>query len=244
MAEWYQPDASPLSKKEEEAAYEGQINYPKVIRQRKDPPIVNQTHSLLSFLFLPESHNGVFAFVKCRGVYGDKTSADDAGKKIIRDVDSKFKINIAPVGQWVPITDDSRFCAEDVDVKMNEDDPDEIQLNDDAVKETERRHEKIRKDLQDRAKKLLDPNDDPYADEEGIKYYIMRRVTRACAKQYIEEEEKKKQDLIKKLESIEEIIAGIEEKFPSYKEEWLTVYNKGRKDVGLPPVKSEDEIGK
>jgi len=239
-AEWFQPEAPPLTKDEAAAAYKGQISYPKVVRKRRDPPISGQLYSNISVLPLPEPVNGVSAFVKVRGIWSDKQTANDDAKRIIRDVDSKFKIKITPVGTWVPVS--TEYDEENVDVKMDEDDDTEEHLNDEAVKKAEARHDRIRKEIQERTKKMLDPNDDPYSDMEGLEYYVMKRVTLMSIDKWLKEMEEKKVDLGGKRVAVQNVVDELNEKYPKYSVEWIDKYNEKRKETGLPPWKEGDEF--
>lgn len=232
-AEWFQPDRV-MSKEEEKAAYEGQIQYPQVVKKRVDPPIDGQIYCCLSFITLPEPVKGVHAFVKCRGAWPSKEVARDHGKKIVRDVDSKFQIKIPRVGTWVPVTNSEKYDEEDIIIR---EDISTGKLQDDPIKAAEEKHDKIIKELREKEKKLRDKNaaDDPYSDKTGIEYYTMRTVTILNIQKYIKEGEEKVKELKSKEKEMQDEIEYLNKKFPSHKKEWLETYNARRKDVGMNP---------
>lgn len=247
----YQPNAKPLTKDEEIQAFKGQILYPQIIRQTRDPVILDQKFALVSFLELPEKVNGVTHFVKIRGVYEDEKRSEEAAKEIIKNVDSKYKINISRVGVWTPVSEDSRYDRDTLDVGDDEDydTNNNIQLNDEAVKQAEKRHNKIKQDLMERAKKLLDPEEDLQSDEDSLKYFTMKIVGRENNKKYVKEQEKKLETCKKTLETFknnvektDSTIKKLLEKHPEYETQWIELYNKERSERGFPPVTGIEDI--
>src|SRR5436309_2715392 len=104
----YDPEAPALTDAQTKSAMAAlYMEYPKVSRHPTDPPIPNQTISLLSFMLLDEpkkfsSGRKVYGFVKFRGSYLDEQYAKKEAAKLVRDVDSSFMIRAAPTGHWVP----------------------------------------------------------------------------------------------------------------------------------------------
>ncbi len=229
-AEWFQPNAPPLTKEEEEAAYQGQIYYPRIVRKRIDPPISGQEYCNLSFVFLPEPKDGVWGFVKVRGVWPTKDVASDKAEDIIREVDSKFRIGIAKVGGWIPISDRDDYFEEQLDARCEEK---EKLLNDKAVKEAEARHNKIRLEIKERQEQLLDPKQDPYADLNGLDYYTMTTVTKLHLEKYVREQKQKVKDFEAKLAGVVEKLDNLDEKHPKYVDQWVERYNEKRRESGL-----------
>ncbi len=238
-AEWFQPSAKPLTSSEEDVAFQNQTYYPKIVRKRIDDPITNQEWCNLSFLFLPEPKNGVFGFVKVRGCWPNQQIASDEAQKIIREVDSKFRIGIAKVGTWIPISDDDKYFNELMDARC---DKDEALLNDEAVKEAEQRHKKIQREIKERQEQLLDPDQDPYSDLEGLDYYTMTTITKLHLEKYIREQEQKLSDFKMKLESTKGKLENLEKIHPEYADDWVERYNEKRRESGLKDYVKGNEI--
>lgn len=240
QAEWFQPTAQPLTKEQEVEAYKSQVVFPKIVRKKEDPPIPKQNSVLVSFLELPQPINGVHAFVKVRGCYKNDKAAEDAAQKLVREVDSKYQINIAPVGTWFPIKL-GKYEADIVDVRIDEEDENEKHLNDQSFKDAEKKGEKIKKEIRERTKKLLDKDEDPYSNLEGIDYFVQRKVSGMAMDNMIEEMYSKLEDLKQKRDENNKTIDILSKKNPDYPNKWVDVYNKARKDVGLPPFKGTSE---
>jgi hypothetical protein len=104
-ADWYKPRARDLTDEQASLAAQYQIvepNYPQIVRSHTDPAINSQGIGCVSYLFLPQpvmsKHNKpIYGFMKLRGNWPDKDYAWRESEKIVRTIDSKFKIRFAPV---------------------------------------------------------------------------------------------------------------------------------------------------
>jgi len=160
---WLIPSYPPLKSDDDvgKAAIEEQVySYPKVVRQQTDPPIVGQHYGNVSFMLFdaPRMCDGkpVYGFVKIRGNHESQEVAYKDACRIVREVDSKYQVRIAPVGSWVPITENDRAVKEVFDVRESDK---EIHLRDEAVKEKEKQHAKIAQELKDAEEKLKNGGD-------------------------------------------------------------------------------------
>jgi len=217
------------------AAVEGQlVPYPKIVRTMTDPPVNNQSIGNISFILFNEpkktkSGKPIYGFCKLRGNWNGEQQATFEASKIIREVDSKYPIKLAPVGGWVPITEDEDASKEKLDVRMKEE---EIQLRDEAVKEKEAENRRIQREIQDRAEELK--KGDIYDDPTSLTYYSMRMVTEL---RLIEERERQLKQLAgveDNIRKVQEELAKLEVKHPSYKEDWIERYNEERRKSGIP----------
>jgi hypothetical protein len=230
-APWFKP-GTVMSSEELKAACEGQILYPRVVQKRVDPPVPDQNFCCLSFMHLPEPKNGVSAFVKVRGVKVDEKEIKEHAIKLVKEVDSKFPIKIAPVGKWVPVTEGDQY---DKDELLIREDLEDGKIQEDPIKLAEEKHKQRIKQLQERKEQLKDQSakDDPYSDKDGIDYYTMRQVTIMNIKRYISEGEEKLRKLQEDLDKIVVELEDLDVKHPEYQEQWVQLYNEKREKVGM-----------
>ena len=175
-----QPDHPSLEGKVLDEAVKNQIlTYPQVVRKDSDKPVDGQSHGLISFTLFKEpkplkSGKLLYGFFKLRGNYKSREKANMKATNIIKNQDSKFKIRVVNVGEWLPIADDDTLVKENVNIKVDasvEEEKREL-----AIKEERERNErKIReiKEREEEVKNAKDYNDDP----EHINFYTMKRVT-------------------------------------------------------------------
>lgn len=239
---WHNPRYPKLKGDVGDAAENGQlVLYPQVVRQNTDPPIQGQRFAILSFMQFDEVKvvNGVkvAGCVKVRGSWSDKSQAEYEASKLVKEVDSKFRMVIAPVGAWVPETDDPLFITGGVtDV---EDPEQKVSLRGSVEKEKEAERRRIMKELRDNED--LAKSKDIYDDQESLDFYAMKRVT--CFKLFEERErlETMVKDVKEKLDRTIDILRDLEVKYPEYKNEWIERYDRERIRAGIQPYKHSDE---
>lgn len=232
-----------------QAAVNGQTTqYPMVVRDMRDPSIHGQNFGNLSFMLFdtPKTINSkpVYGFIKLRGNFDTQQTAYKDGCRIVREVDSKYMIRTAPVGVWVPITEADECVNEKYDVR--EDDK-QILLRDEAVKEKEKEHAKIAKELRE-AEDRLKNGGDIYDDCESIKFYTMKRVTEMTLMETRKAQLQKIDEMEKKIAEQRIILKRLEAKYPNYSDEWVDTYNEERKKTGIttfiPGERQFDEYNK
>lgn len=217
------------------AAVEGQIfTYPKVVRKDFDPPITAQSYGNVSLMLFKEpkktkSGHPIFGFMKLRGNHETEMVSYEGAKKIVREVDSKFQIRLAPVGHWVPITEDDKAVKEIYDVRSSDQ---EIHLRDEAVKEKESYARKIANELRENEKKLKD-GADIYDNPESIDFYTMKRITDMRLTEAYQAAFRKIDEMQKKIGEQRIILKTLEKNHPEYTDQWVDVYNEQRKKSGL-----------
>jgi hypothetical protein len=248
LPEWAIPSYPPLNSMDlvGKASVEGQlVNYPKVVRTMADPPIQNQSIGCISYMLFDEpkkakgSEKPVYGFMKLRGNWCSQQQATFEASKIIREVDSKYQIRLAPVGVWVPITEDESCIREKTDVRMNDE---EVHLRDQVVKEKEAEQRRIQRELQERTE-ALKTEGDIYDNPTSLKYYSMRMVTELRLIEELDRQQRQIQNVKDNIEKVRKEIAELELKHPSYKEDWIECYNIERRKTGLPDFcPSEDFI--
>ena len=245
LPEWMVPGYPPLKCDDSvgQASVNGQlVYYPKVVRQRGDKPIRSQQLGLLSFMLFQEpkkfqTGQPVYGFVKLRGNYASKSEAENRGGKIIREMDSRFPVRVAPVGQWVPITEEMGFCKDILDIKMSEQ---EHSLQDKAIKEKQKIERRRMKEIQ-RAERELKEAGDIYDDPSSLDFYTMKRVTELRLKEQIEFRKRGIDSMEEKRKLTQKILKRLELENPEYTDQWIDNYNEQRKKGGIadyiPPEK-------
>ena len=235
---WMIPNYPPLKCDDPigQAAVNGQlVEYPKVVRQRGDKPMRSQQVGLISFMLFKEPRKfktgqPVYGFFKLRGNYSSKCEAENRAGKIIREMDSRFVIRMAPVGQWLPITEEMGFCKDILDIKMREEEP---ALRDKAIKEKQKKERKRMKEIQ-RAEREVKESGDVYDDPSSLDFYTMKRVTELRLKEQIEFRKKGITSMENKVKATQKILKRLELENPEYSNQWLDRYNEKRKEGGIP----------
>ena len=242
----FDPEAPELVRGTKEAlkAEDAQIStYPQIVRQHVDPGITGQSTGIVSFMLLKEpkkSQDGkpVYGFMKLRGNYESQEVALAKAKKLVRDVDSKYEMKLAPVGVWVPITETQHAVQQMYDVKGGDDEhPDSHKLiRDDAFKEKEAERKAKMKELEDATKQLKEGSD-IYDDTHSLDFYTMKRVTEMHLVEELIVQEKKYNDLKEKVALTRGITLNLESEHPEYRDKWLDNYNGRRAETGIPEFK-------
>lgn len=223
------------------AIIDGQtVVYPKVVRDMVDPAISGQTSGNISFMLFKEprmlrSGYPVYGFVKIRGNHSADTWATKDSNRIVLEVDSKYPVLTCPVGHWMPITEDTRFCQELIDAS-----PEDTKvggeidsMRSEAAKKKETDRKRRQKEIQDRIEdaKSGDVDDDP----ETLRYYSMHRVTEWRLTERRDIQEKLLKKAKDKLIEIRRELKEIEIEHPEYVDDWIDCYNEERAKGGIAP---------
>lgn len=234
--EMFQPNASPLNSEELSNASQELIRkYPQVARSADDPPIGRQSIANLSFMLLNEPKDGIYGFVKVRGVWENEDMATQKGEELIKMVDSVFPIHQAQVGRWAPITNNPKYTSDKLDVKTKEQ---EIALRDKAAKENLAKNQQQRREIEEQREAVK--RDDIDADPNSLDFYTKKRVSQKELKGYINQGLEKLRLLKKQLKKIDKEVLELNKNHPQYIDLWLENYNKQRRKVGLPDLTEED----
>ena len=233
---WFKPGYPPLGYDDVgNAAIEGQsYEYPSVVRRNADPPISNQGFGNLSFMLLdnPRSFRGkpIYGFVKIRGNHFDKESAIHDAHRIIKEVDSKYQVRTAPVGVWVPITENTSVVEEMIDVRESDE---EHHIRDEAVRQREAEAKKIARELNDGDEKSKNSKD-VYEQPDSLDFYTMKRVTENKLFEAVEVQRRKIKELEERLMETYILCKKLDVEHPSYKEQWVDNYNAERAKASIP----------
>lgn len=232
-----------------QAAIEGQIyTYPKVARQKQDDYVPGQSYGLVSFMLFDEPKklsNGEFfsGFMKLRGNYGDDSSAKHKASKIILENDSRHKIQIAPVGNWLPITNNEILAGEIVNINTDEKQPllDKTHTYEYQENQKISKEKKYQREVEERRQQLLDDGD-IYDDPKSVKYYSMKRVTGVRLLETRDKLLSQIEEVNKNISKIFKETKDIEKEFEDYPDMWIDVYNEERRKGGIPDYVPEKKF--
>ncbi len=233
--DWLCPGYPKLEADVGTASVAGQlVHYPQVVRRDVDPPIAGQTYSLVSMQIFSSPQklsNGdmCYGFMKLRGSHPDESSAIDDAHRIIREVDSKFQVKIAPTGRWLPITQKSSFTKETIDVRES---TDEVHLQDLAMKERAARNRQMAREIREREEELKNGGD-IYDDPQSLTFYAMKRTTERVLRDHIDRQRKAVESSEASHRETVLILRRLERKFPGYKDQWVERYNEERRKAGI-----------
>jgi len=234
--EWFQPEAKPLDEKYHDAAYAGQIlTYPRIVRSNKDPIISGQNIGIVSFMQFDKPmklKNGrlVYAFFKVRGVYESVDVATAKAKELVRNVDSKFRMLLSPVGEWLPVLDDDSAVKDILEVTK---DDQEKSLRDEAAKKKQQEDERIMREIREKEHELRTTGD-IYDNPESIEYYTMKRTTESRLTDEMELKKIQQESMREKRTMVRDELYELEKKHPEYHNKWVDVVNAKRKESGTP----------
>ena len=239
------PSYEPLSGPVGRAAVNGQIfAYPKVLRQKKDPPVPNQNLCLMSFHIFEQpktitDKNGkkvtIRSMAKCRGVYEERDQAVRASAQIVRDIDSVFKIGIGEVGAWVPIVENVDAFSKDI-IPVDTEEEMEKQREMEELRAQKRKkaeeEQRLRKQEKRAQKAVLS---DPSGDPESLAYTTMQNTTWLGLYRHRETLKQQVKNVTKKLKVQHEIIEYLRRRHPVYYENdtWLELANKERAETSV-----------
>lgn len=237
----YEPLTGPFGR----AAVNGQLfKYPKVLRSARDPAIQNQNVCLLSFHTFEEpkiikSKDGkdvkIFAMVKVRGVFAEADEATRNAARIIREVDSLFKIGVAEVGKWHPVVENVEvFSGNTMPISSMEDmekqrEKEEIRRN--RLKRAEDNRKK--QDFMERQRQAEE--EDINANPETLDYATLQATVWLKLFRDRQELKAKMDNMTKKLKTQHEIIEYLRRRHPEHFENdaWLELANKERRKESI-----------
>jgi len=202
-----------------------------------DPPLVNQTYSLVSFVpskGASADKDGVFGMLKVRGVFSTAEEANLQAERLIRNVDSYHSIFQTFVGRPFPLSNGKKYITETSEIevikKNTEINSDEIRRKRDEeknqAKDMEKREEELRADTDE--KKF----DDPY------ELYTETMVKKAHLSWTYHNTMKKLEDMKKTILGARKIVAKMDEENPEYRKQYMGRYMAAREKAGLPNTDS------
>lgn len=241
---WFAPDAPSLTTEETRAATKELVStFPQVARDNTLKPYPGQEWSFASMNLFKEprklsSGKNVYGFLRLGTCHPTQLAAEKRCAEIIQNEDSKHSFRIAPPGRWVPITDDTQFCKDSLDVNTEKTG---VHLRDDVAREKAAEHQRIGRELREREEQVR--SGDIYDDPTSLMYYTMKRNTEMVLKDNIIKAQKKMEEWKALAEKTRLELANIQKDRPEYADQWLDCFNAERSKVGLPTfIPAEDQF--
>lgn len=233
--------APPLTKDQYEEAKKMLIKsdflkykFPRVIRNRKDPPINGQVYVLHTFIPSPDAKpdkDGCFGILKIRGSFPNMNEADENAERLIRTVDSYNEIFYGYVGQEFPLTLRSDYCKDTKEVDLK------TKLDDIAMNNLKKKREKDQKDLEDiqeREQKLLaESKADKVMSKNDCEFYTTMRVKFATLCHTIEDLEKRHRETCALANKCRNEIIELNKEHPTFQNEYLSRYTSALESSGI-----------
>jgi hypothetical protein len=220
-----------LTETQVEAAFkENVVKFPRVEKLPIDPPLAGQNWSLFSFKFLPKPVGGVYGFLKFRGAFPTEDSWEKHAKNIIRSVDSKHKIWPFEYGKWMPITDNTDYAADTLDVSQQE----ELKriYNQQESEEAKQGKKQVR-EVQERVQKLKEEAMRKEVDNNSIDYYAQQIMKKEQLESWLEQVRERKRTMLAALDSTQEEIDRLDSSNPEYADQVDEKIKEIKDGVGL-----------
>ena len=208
-------------------------NYPKLERVYVDPPLINQTYSLHSFLpskGAKPDKDGIYGMVKFRGAFQTKEEAFRRAELLIRTADSYHKIFTGFVGRPFPLTTESKFSEEKIDIDLKKKTQQIVSEN---IMEKKREEQKQVEDIKSREENLIqrqkeNKDNDPY------EQYITNQVKRAQLYWTYTETQKKMDDMKAIIIRTRKAIKEADKKYPDFNKKYKKKYMDAREKANIP----------
>lgn len=219
------------------------LEFPKVERLFRDPPVRGQDYALLSFVpakGAKPNENDVYGFVKVRGSYSNDIEIDERCEYLIRNVDSYNKIQVGPVGFPLPLTVSSKYAAESSEIDIRNEMKKSVS---DDIKKKRQEEKNTIDEIKEREKKMLEDSkkvqEGIELDVEPIDEYITLCVKKAQLSWTYLEHIKKMKEVRAVIQQTRETVAKMDEKHPELKEQYMEKYTQARKDAGIEETSDE-----
>ena len=209
------------------------FEFPRVMRQRVDPPLAQQNYCV--FTFTPSAgaqadKDGCYGALRIRGTFPTVQDAQEWSESLIRTHDSFHENMVGFVGRDFPLTADSKYCTKtkEVDIRMKLDN-----VSRDNIKQQREAEKREMEEIQERQKQLLaDTTEAKEMSFDDIEYYTSLRVKRANVRILQEECEKKLKDCAKILKKTNQELFELDEKFPEYQKQYEEKYKNALDAIG------------
>ena len=208
-------------------------NYPRLERVYVDPPLINQTYSLHSFIPSKNAKpdkDGIYGMVKFRGAFQTKEEAFKRAEYLIRTADSYHKIYTGFVGRPFPITTESRFSQEKIDIDLKKKTQEIVSEN---IIEKKRAEQRQVEDIKQREENLITRQKEN-KDNDPFEQYITNQVKRAQLYWTYTETQKKMDDMKQIILRTRTSIKQAEQEHPKYLKQYKEKYMKARDLANIP----------
>lgn len=207
------------------------LSYPKVTKQRKDPPINGQTYCLFSWAASPTAvpdKDGCYGIIKFRGAFPSTQEADEHAEYLIKYIDSYNEYLVTYTGQDIPLMKEMEFSeTKEVDIRKK---TDEVAIS--KIKQERDKEKREVSEVQERQRILMSETTQDEALED-LDYYTTLRVKRANLKLANEQINERINEAKKALKKVNLEIESIEKKNPEHALNYKDRYLKARDAAGL-----------
>ena len=209
------------------------LEFPRLMRQRIDPPLAQQNFCVFSFtpsIGAQADKDGCYGALRIRGTFPSVQDAEEWSEKLVRNHDSFHENMVGFVGRDFPLTADSKYCTKtkEVDIRMKLDN-----VSRDNIKQQREAEKREMEEIQERQKQLLaDTTEAKEMSFDDIEYYTSLRVKRANVRILQEECEKKLKDCAKILKKTNQELFELDEKFPEYQKQYEEKYKNALDAIG------------
>lgn len=215
--------------------------WPAIEKRWNDPPIQGQNFCAVSFMPSSQAkpdNDGIYGYIKVRGVFETEEEYDIQCEKILNEYDSYHAINMGRVGQPLPLVndDDDRFTMEVNNVSLKQKVREEMAKN---VREHREKQKDFVKEAEERAREQKEKDDAALrgeVDEEEA--YTTLRVKRAnlifTLYQMFVSMKRYKDTLRQTISTLDDM----DKKFPEYQQTFLAKYNYAAEQAGVPKEKN------
>lgn len=207
-----------------------------------DPPINGQDIAVIGIRLMkepkimPSTGKSVYGIVKVRYVGSEDGANRFVDNLLERDKScQKFDYLFAPVGRWVPLSNDENFVGK-IEGRKNDDADGAFRVVDKEIVKGEQKSAKDMMDRLDRAKSDPTPHENP----ESLDYEVYRRITYIRLVETVLSLEEKISMIKKKLGPVHRLLKQLDVRFPDrnlsdsssmLNGKWLDRYNEARKEM-------------
>lgn len=208
------------------------MQYPRRSKFRVDPDLPGQNYALISFIPSKDAKpdaEGCFGVVKVRGTFPTVAEAEKWAENIIRHYDSYSDIDFVRVGHDFPIMiDNTMFVSSTREIDVRRKVEETVK---EGIKKKKEEDKKAMEEIQERQERLLNNNEEK-TDIEDLDFYTQLRVKKANALHMMDECKKRIGECDGVIEATNKQISELDEKFPSYKEEFMAKYRHALEAIG------------
>jgi hypothetical protein len=218
------------------------LQFPRQRKFRVDPLIPGQSIGIVSFIPSPGSRpdkQGCYGVVKLRGNFQDQMEAERYGAMLMRKYDAYAEYDLVRVGQEFPLMiDNSVYTAEtrEINIKAIVDD---VSLS--YIRKKKQQERQDREEVEERARRLVNADNEEEKQTTGgedLEYYTMLRTKKAHCQHVIDEAKRRAVEAEEALVKINKEVAELDERFPTYKKDYIAQYDRALKSIGADATKN------
>lgn len=216
------------------------LQFPRVTKLQKDPPIGGQLFGLITFIPSKEAipdKDGCFGVLKLRGNFESEKKCDVMAEYLIRNHDSYAQIDYVWVGQPFPLminNDAYTLSTKEIDIRRKIDDT--VRAD---IKQKREQEKREMEEIKARQEALYrDVEEDKNRSFDDLEFYTQLRTKKATLHYQLDQIADRKREILELIAKSEKEIKNLEDSFPNYKQEFLDKYLNALKESGVKPEDS------